>query len=409
METEPTTKHVLQGRELIDYLVEKASTTTNAELVEREDRRNRRSTVLFSLVTFVGISGLIGAARLFIDNAVQERTKEFSAEMKRNSAELGDRISAMNLQTQAMQKLLNDQMNTLSQGIEQKVKLQVAEEASRGLLLLKNRERFHSLKQFVTEIKGEVAEHRFPENLLTAAIDTVNALANAHEITSEHEYSNMIETLVHQLVLYDRVKDINRVEEATRDTCLQSKAISLDLTDHFGQLIVSSPYPVEQMPHEFESLTRYARASRELKYPERSLMWELFVEFKRAKYSRSATTDEILAMVNSLEAVDLRNFGHYVFMYSDPLYWEHTPDHEGRTLAKLVGSLLEAYPELRKTVETQIATPELRSTVDQLIAGKAERQQRLDAAARPATPVEEAPQTATTEAESTEDANALRR
>jgi hypothetical protein len=64
---------------------------------------------------------------------------------------------------------------------------------------------------------------------------------------------------------------------------------------------------------------------------------------------------------------------------------------------------------LRKTVETQIATPELRSTIDQLIAGKTERQQRLEAASQPATPIEPTPQTATTEESPAEDANALRR
>ena len=49
MESDRTTSHVLEGRELIDYLIEKTSTLTNAELLEREDRRNRRTTILMAM------------------------------------------------------------------------------------------------------------------------------------------------------------------------------------------------------------------------------------------------------------------------------------------------------------------------------------------------------------------------
>lgn len=409
MDYEPTTKHILQGRELIDYLVEKAATTTNAELVEREDRRNRRSTVLFSVVTFVGISGLVGAARLFIDSAVQERTKEFRVEMNRNSEQLERRIAAMQIESQSLQKLVAQQMETLSLSIDQKVKYQVSDEASRGLQLLKQREKYHALKQFVGEIKEKLAVNEFPENLLSAAVDTANSLADAKEILAEPEFQVMVETLVDLLVRSDRVKDINRVEKATREACLRSKSLCYSFTDHYGQLIISSPYTVEQMPDEFETLTRYARALRELRYPDKSLMWELFVEYKRAKYTRSTTTDEIVAMVQNLGATDLRNFCYYVFLNSHPLHWMYTPDHEGIMVAKLVEGLLKDYPELRKTVEEQLATPELRSTVDQVLATRDERQQRIDeakaAAGDKTTTEEEPPQTATEPV----DENALRR
>lgn len=403
MDAEPTTKHILQGRELIDYLVEKAANTTNAELIEREDRRNRRSTILFSVITFIGISGLVGMARLFIDSAVQERTKEFRTEMTRNSEQLERRIAAMHLESQALQKLLHDQMLVMAQDMEQKVKLYVADEASRGLQLLKNRERYYALRQFVNEINEQVAANEFPENLLSAAVDTANLLGDAPEILGEPQFESTIDTLIDLLVRSDRVKDINRVEAATRETCVRSKNIALNLTDHFGQLIISSPYPVDQMPNEFEALTRYARASRELKYPEKSLMWELFVEYKRSRYIRSPTTDEIVAMVNNLEPADLRNFSYHVFLNSNPLHWMNTPDHEGRMLAKLVGGLLEDYPELRKIIEAQMATPELRPSIEQVLATKQERQKRLDEFSPPnAAPAEGSPQTAT-------DDNALRR
>ncbi|TWU28607.1 hypothetical protein [Bythopirellula polymerisocia] len=408
MDVEPTTKHTLQGRELIEYLIEKTANSTNAVLIEREDRRNRRSTILFSIITFIGISGLVGAARLFIDHAVQQRTSEFQNEMVRNSEQLERRIASMHLESQALQKLLTDQIEALTKGIERQVKQQVAEEASRGLLTLKHREQYHALKQFVEEIEQQVAENEFPENLLTAAVDTANQLADADEISSEPLFQPMIEKLVDLLVRSDRVKDINRVEQATRTTCVRSKRIALDLTDHYGQLIISSPYPVEQLNAEFEALTRYARASRELKYPEKSIMWELFVEYKRNRYSKSPTTDEIVEMVYSLNAADLRNFCYHVFLNSHPLHWMNTPDHEGQMLAKLVANLLGDYPELRSTVEAQIATPELRAIVEEVVTTKQERQKRL-AENQPKTETPEATEIPNTAREPDGDENELRR
>ena len=48
MDQESSTRHVLEGRELIDYLVEKASINTNAELLRREERRSRQTKFFLS-------------------------------------------------------------------------------------------------------------------------------------------------------------------------------------------------------------------------------------------------------------------------------------------------------------------------------------------------------------------------
>jgi len=66
MNDENSTKHVLQGRELIDYLVEKTSSTANAELLQREERRNRRMTILLSILMAVGIGGAVSAIKVLI-------------------------------------------------------------------------------------------------------------------------------------------------------------------------------------------------------------------------------------------------------------------------------------------------------------------------------------------------------
>ena len=70
METDRTTRHILEGRELIDYLAEKLE-LSNAELLHREDRRNRRMTVLMTMVGAVGIGGIIGALKLFVSEQME--------------------------------------------------------------------------------------------------------------------------------------------------------------------------------------------------------------------------------------------------------------------------------------------------------------------------------------------------
>src|SRR5690606_29444680 len=152
------------------------------------------------------------------------------------------------------------------------------------------------------------------------------------EIRQELRFQNALETLVDLLVRGDRVKDLNRIEEVARDICLKNRKLTLNLTDHYGQLICGSPYPVEQLQTEFERLTRYARAARELQYPEKALLWELFVEFKRNGYERSTVTDEIVWMVYSLSETDQRAFAYHMFLNSHPLHWMNTPDHEGRVI-----------------------------------------------------------------------------
>jgi hypothetical protein len=111
----------------------------------------------------------------------------------------------------------------------------------------------------------------------------------------------------------------------------------------------------------------------------------------------------MVEMVQDLNEADTRNFCYHIFLNSHPLHWMNTPDQEGRELARLVARLLEDYPGLRTTVETQMATPELRPLVDDLIARKTERLKRLGVSE---TTAEEAPaETATTP----ESSNGLRR
>ena len=386
MDQDYTTKHILQGRELIDYLVEKASSTTNAELVRREDRRNRRTTFVFSLISLVGIGAVVGAIKMFVQQEIVTAQRNVSQDMRLE-----------------MEQTLEARLQKFEQRAQASVASQVDEQVGQVRTMLEQYKQYQELLAIAEIIKAEVENDKFPEQQMETALKLIEQLAPAESITGQPRFLEATKVVIDLLVRTDRKRDIDEVEHLLSHVLVTDSKIALDLADHYGQLIISSPYPVESLQSEFEALSRYARAARELKYPEKALLWELFVAYKRSQYTRSATTDGMVEMVQDLNEADTRNFCYHIFLNSHPLHWMNTPDQEGRELARLVAKLLEDYPDLRKTVETQMATPELRPLVDNLVARKTERLERLGLQDETS---EEAPsETATTP----EDANDLRR
>jgi hypothetical protein len=386
MDQDYSTRHVLQGRELIDYLVEKASSTTNAELLRREDRRNRRTTFVFSLISLVGIGAVVGAIKMFVQQEIIVAQTHVADDMR---VELEEALEA--------------RLQKFEQSAQASVAKQVDDQVGQVRSLLEQYKQYQELLAICEIIKVEVENDKFPEQQMETALKLIEQLATADSITGQPRFLEAAKVVIDLLVRTDRKSDIDDVEQLLHTVLVSDSKIALDLADHYGQLIISSPYPVESMQHEFEVLSRYATAARALKYPEKALLWELFVAYKRSKYTRSATTDSMVEMIQDLNEADARNFCYHIFLNSHPLHWMNTPDQEGRELARLVARLLEDYPDLRKTIEAQMTTPELRPLIDNLIARKAERLERLGLQSQP---TEEAPaETATTPG----DANDLRR
>ncbi|MCA9231547.1 MAG: hypothetical protein KDA57_12925 [Planctomycetales bacterium] len=389
MTEEFSTKHVLQGRELIDYLVEKTSSTANAELVRREERRNRRTTFILSVLTAVGIGGAVGAIKMMIN----DQMRNVRTEMELMAGNLEEEIHAQ-------AKLLEEKFEgKISSAVDE----QVDEKVGQVRTLLDQYKDYQEFLALSELIEAEVENDKLPDKPLQSALKLVDQLATAEGIIENPRFMEAVKVIIDILVRTDRKTEIDNLEGALREVLATDSKISLDLADHYGQLIIASPYPVEEMQKEFEVLSRYARSSRELKYPEKALMWELFVAYKRSQYQRTPTTDRMVETVQDLNEADTRNFCYHIFLNSHPLHWMNTPDQEGRELARLVTSLLDDYPNLRQTVETQIATPELRPSVENLISRKLERLERL----QPAAETQDNPQTAVTTA--SEEDNTLRR
>lgn len=360
MDEQSTTKHVLQGRELIDYLVEKASINTNAELLQREERRNRQTKFFLSIVSLVGVGAVVGAIKLFVQQEITVAQNNVTQSMR-----------------EELQQSVEARLQQFEQRAQQTVATQVDEQVGHVRMMLEQYKQYQELLAIAEIINAEVENDKFPEQQMETALKLIEQLATGESIANQPRFLEAAKIVIDLLVRTDRKRDIDKVESLLSDVLVTDSKISLDLADHYGQLIISSPYPVAELEQEFAVLSRYARASRALKYPEKALMWELFVAYKRGQYSRTPTTDGMVEMVQDLNEADTRNFCYHIFLNSHPLHWMNTPDQEGRELARLVTRLLEDYPDLRQTVETQMATPELRPLIENLVARKMERLERL--------------------------------
>ena len=367
MNQENSTKHVLEGRELIDYLVEKASSTTNAELLQREDRRNRRASILMAMVGAIGIGGVIGALKLF----VKEEMERVEKHMTSVAAELESYVDS---KAQQFEKEMSVQVDSI-------VKQQVEQQVGQVRTLLEQYKSYQELLAQSEIIQDELAEDKVPDSSIENAVKLLADLALAETIVSQPRFLEATNIVIDLLVRMDRHSDIDVLDKLLGTVFVTHKDISLNLTDHYGQVIISSPYPVEKLSTEFDALTRYAQASREMRYPEKALMWELFVAYKRNGYQRNPTTDVMVETVQDLNDDDTRNLCYHMFRNSHPLHWMNRPDQEGRELARLVTSLLDNYPNMRQLVETQIRIGKLRPMIENLITNKLEREKVLQAEA----------------------------
>lgn len=365
MDSERTTSHVLEGRELIDYLIEKTSSTANAELMHREEQRNRRMRVLMALIGAVGIGGVIGALKFFVSEEVERVQGRMDVIRSEIEGYVDNKAEYFR--------------GEIESHIAAAVRSQVDEQVGQVRAELQQYKMYQELIEQAETITAELNANKVPYQTLDAAIINVESLAHAETIRGLTHFLDAVNVVIDLLVRSDRNSEIDRIEEVLHDKLITHKNIALNLTDHYGQVIISSPYPVEKLPHEFDALTRYAQASREMKYPEKALLWELFVAFKSSHYLRTPTTDVMVEMVQDLNDADLGSFCYHIFKNSHPLHWEHRPDQEGRELARLVNAILDNYPALKATVESQIAKPNIRPSIDKMIAKKNARMEKLQA------------------------------
>lgn len=360
MDQDPSTRHVLEGRELIDYLVEKASGVTGAELLEREERRNRRMAALLSVLTFVGIGAIVGAIKMFVQQEIINSEVRVRAEVTTNLTEEFTRRHA-------------EFEKTVSASIASRVDAEVGAVRTE----LQHYKLYQELIAHAEVIAAEAAADKIAEASIAAALEAITTLSDVAGIRAQPRFLDTVNEVVDILVRTDRKSEIDRLETQLGDVLGQHRAMTVDLLDHYGELIMSSPYPADRMPTESQALARYVAAARQHGYPERALMWELFVAYKSNGYRPSRTTESMVEMTQDLSQRDLSELCYQLVLHSHPLHWMNTPDHEGREMARVVNGLLTDHAALRETLERQAEDPHLASRIAVLATRRQERSQTL--------------------------------
>lgn len=378
MDHDPSTRHVLEGRELVDYLIEKAAGATGAEILQREERRNRRMAVLFSVLTFFGIGAIVGAIEMFVRLKIDASQDQV---VEKVTAELTDRFER--------------RAEAFRQVVEGEIEVQVEQRVGAVRNELQHYKTYQEFIAHAEVISSEAAENRVADQSLAHALDAITELADAPTIIRQPRFLEAAKSVIDVLVRTDRDREIDQVDSLLGQVLPLQKSASLDLADHYGELIVSSPYSVERLERESEALARYARAAREHKYPEKALMWELFVAYKSNGFKADRTTQNMVDMVRDLNENDLNEFCYQIVLNSHPLHWMTTPDHEGRELARIVNGLLRDHTTLRQIVELQSAHPSVQPRIAKLSARRMALSSAIDEAGPIETPEPEAPATTT--------------
>ena len=145
-------------------------------------------------------------------------------------------------------------------------------------------------------------------------------------------------------------EDIHEIDSLAGEQTEIDIRIALDLSDHYGEVIVGSPLPVSCHQDLICRMWKCLEAASAGGYPEKQDLAELFIEFKRQGFARGPVTDRIVESLAVLDDVDREHLLCFVKLYAEPANWQRHVTQEGRYTAHLVEALLTAYPSLREGV-----------------------------------------------------------
>jgi hypothetical protein len=336
MEGETTSRYTLEGRELVDYLVHRAADDAKAALIERDERRNRRTAFIMSIIALIGVGSLVSALKVFVRGEVDVLQSQF--EKQRTEVEKLITAQADSLQTEFKAR------------IEQSVAKAVDAKIGAVVATLSENDQFEQYAELASQLPtrlGRISQHGDKEKYVSAVIrevtDAAAQISSVSRITSRARFITATRQVVDVLTRYNREAEINRLDDILGKSMATDQEMAHTLADHYGQLVVGSPQSIEAMAEDVARLNRYLRASREQNYPEKALIWSVFVEFKRNKFVRNSTVDGLLESSRDLVADDRAEFWYNLYVYTNPLNWMTTPTQQGRELARLMERLQAEY------------------------------------------------------------------
>jgi hypothetical protein len=345
MDDQRSTKHVLEGQELIDYLVERAANDAKAAIIERDDQRKQRVGRIMSLVALVGVGSIISALKIFVRSemdVIQAQVKEASAAFEKRIDEQAVKLrleldaQVQSIVTAEVEKRIGDVRKTLSDKDKFEKYIELSMELPEKLAIIADRK-----DKYVT---GMV------EEMVAAA----RQMAELTHLTRRTRFLRATREVIDKLTAYQRNAEVDQFDDLLGDVMLTDQELCRKLIDHYGQRLVGSPESIDSQPDQLRRLQRYIGAIEEMNYPEKALLWRLFVEFKRNGYRRNDTIDRLLESSKDLSEVDNAEFWFELAVYTNQLFWRVKPTQEGRELERLMAELQRQAPETSAMMEFNI-------------------------------------------------------
>lgn len=333
-----TSKHVLEGRELIEYLVERAAQEAKAALADLEERRKKRVGLIFSVIALVGVGSIMSALKIFVRGEMDV----VNDQMKAAVAALDQRFEKSSVALR--EELLN--------GVEAVVLAQIDEKVGVLQKRLEDNDAFERYAELALRLPEKLDSNtergdKYLVETLREALDAAEVMAAMPNIAQRPRFLLATRQIVDVMSRYSRETEINRLDDLLGHAMATDQELARILVDHYGELIIGSPQPLESHADNLVRLNRYMRAARELNYPERWLLWELFVEFKRNKYEKCPAVFGLLESSSDLPDANRTKFWFQFYRYTNWVNWMRRPDQQSRELERLTAALQAHYPEVR--------------------------------------------------------------
>ena len=308
----------------VEFVAMKTAQLVSGEVVAREERRGKRTAIIFSILALIGFGGIAGVISLQIKSAVNDA--------------------------------IETEIPKLDPIIEQKARSLVDANIGEIRRTLQQNEDLEELIDLVRALQE--TEGSFPNSLRDSIIEKLRILGDVDRITSQQRFLVAMETVVKKFAAVPLPVHLDELDDLVGNSISNSTMVSLDMADHYGEQIIGSAYPVQEMEGAVQRLQKYLVTAEQEGYPEKSLMWELFIEFKRSKYMRNDVTDRLVESIQDLEDVDHDEFFKFVDRYSSWENWMRQESQEGRELERLAKALMTEYPAILDGVEQYRLTAE---------------------------------------------------
>ncbi len=347
MSDDMTPRHVLQGQALMDYLVERAADDAKSAIIDLDERRKRIVTLVFSIIAVVGVGSLVSIFKIY----VRSELDVFDKKLQVATASLDKK-----LETKGKEMIANLQMQ-----VDDTVAGKIDERIGAVKKILDDDDLMERYVELALELPEKLAGihergDKYVAEKMTEVVQAAEQLSKAAQATRRRRRFLMsTRQIVDVMTRFNRETEINRLDDLFGEVMASDQELSRTLVDHYGQLVVGSPVPVEAQADNLKRLQRYMQAAHDLSYPEKSLIWQLFVEFKRNQFVGNATTRSLLESTQDLSEVDRAEFWYNLYVYTDSANWLITPDQQGRELEQLMAALVQAYPQITQVMENNIA------------------------------------------------------